>query len=56
MVIKFVDENGKEKTFNADNIECNHYINRVIAENTKTGKKFMCDITSIIEISESEDK
>ena len=56
MVIKFVDENGKEKTFNANKVAFNHYVNKVIAENTKTGKKFMCDTTDFVEITESEDK
>lgn len=39
MIIKFYDEtDNKEKTFNADYIEFNHYIEVCIAKNDITGK------------------
>lgn len=53
MTIKFFDTaDNKEKTFNADYIEFNHYIEVCIAKNDKTGKKFMTDTNRIISITE----
>ena len=51
MIIKFLDiTDSKEKEFNADHITFNPYIEVCIAENKKTGKKFMCDTKNLISI------
>ena len=52
MTITFYDKSDdKEKTFNADRINFNQYVQVCIAENSKTGKNFMCDINCLIRIT-----
>lgn len=54
MTITFYDKSDdKEKTFNADRIIFNPYIQVCIAENSKTGKKLMCDTNCVIRIDYS---
>ena len=55
MTIRFIDTtDNKEKTFNADYIEFNHYIEVCIAKNDKTGKKLMVDTKQVISITKEE--
>ena len=55
MTIKFFDTtDNKEKTFKADYIEFNHYIEVCIAKNDKTGKKLMVDTKQVISITKEE--